>query len=34
MQILYLAIVSAAYGVYWQYVFKLIPNDLAPSYHM
>lgn len=34
VQVAYLVLYASGYGLYWQYVFKLLPNDYASEYHM
>lgn len=34
LQIGYLIIWSVGYGLYWQHVFKLLPNLYAAEYHL
>ena len=34
LQIGYLIIWSTGYGLYWQHVFKLLPNLYAAEYHL
>lgn len=34
LQISYVVIVSGAYYLYWEYVFKLLPTPFTPTYHM
>jgi hypothetical protein len=34
LQIAYILIISVGYGLYWHYIFRMLPKPYVPEFHM